>query len=79
MVPRTESNEISLQKSSQVGRNDPAIGKARVMPGQERIQGREIVAQIFPKLLKKKNLQFIFEGNIKFAEKRVCLNGNDSR
>jgi hypothetical protein len=62
MVPRTESNEISLQKSSQVGRKDPAIGKARVMPGQERIQGSEIVVQIFPEAAQEEELTIYLRG-----------------
>jgi hypothetical protein len=39
------------------------------MPARRRIQGSEITARIFPKLLKKKYLQFIF------GEKKISQGG----
>jgi hypothetical protein len=43
------------------GRNDPAIGKARLMPAWPDVGGSEVAAELFPKLFNKKYLRFIPE------------------
>jgi hypothetical protein len=50
------------------GRNDPAIGKARLMPAWRGVGESEAAAEMFAKLFNKKYLRFVRE-KIGFFEK----------